>query len=60
LWGLHAESLWYAISREKEIKKWTRKRKEALIHSFNPGAKALNDIFFDKWPPGKIYHRKDL
>ena len=49
-----------AICREKEIKKWTRKKKEALIYSFNPGAKALNDIFFDKWPPDQLYHRKDL
>ena len=33
----------HAISREKEIKKWGREKKEALINSFNPGWKFLND-----------------
>ena len=41
---VHAE--WYqyidkAIEREKEIKKWTRARKEALIASENPDWKFL-------------------
>lgn len=32
-----------AIQREKEIKGWTRKKKEALINEFNPDWKFLND-----------------
>jgi putative endonuclease len=32
-----------AIAREKEIKKWTRKRKDRLISEFNPGWSTLND-----------------
>ncbi len=39
---------WYqniheAIQREKEIKGWTRAKKEKLINSFNPGWRFLND-----------------
>lgn len=33
----------HAINREKEIKKWRREKKEALINSFNPNWKFLND-----------------
>ena len=32
-----------AIDREKEIKKWNRKKKEALINAFNPQWRFLND-----------------
>jgi len=32
-----------AIRREKQIKGWSRKKKEDLIHSFNPSWKFLND-----------------
>lgn len=32
----------HAIDREKEIKKWRREKKEALIHSMNPAWKFLN------------------
>ena len=32
-----------AISREKEIKKWRREKKEALINAFNPEWEFLND-----------------
>jgi putative endonuclease len=32
----------HAIVREKEIKKWSRSKKEALIKSFNPFWKFLN------------------
>ena len=32
-----------AIAREKEIKSWTRVKKEALIASFNPDWRFLND-----------------
>ncbi|MDX5419369.1 MAG: GIY-YIG nuclease family protein [Hymenobacteraceae bacterium] len=33
----------HAISREKEIKKWSRAKKEALISTMNPGWLFLND-----------------
>lgn len=32
-----------AIAREKQIKGWTRKKKEALIKNFNPEWRFLND-----------------
>ena len=34
-----------AIAREKEIKGWTRAKKEALISTTNPGWQSLNDKF---------------
>lgn len=40
-----------AIEREKEIKGWTRKRKNNLISSFNPTCKFLNHDICGKWPP---------
>lgn len=39
-----------AIQREKEIKKWNRRKKEELINSFNPDWTFLNDQIID-WPP---------
>ena len=33
-----------AIDREKEIKKWSRDKKESLIHSHNPDWKFMNDM----------------
>jgi putative endonuclease len=33
----------YAIEREKEIKKWRREKKEALIGTLNPEWKFLNN-----------------
>jgi putative endonuclease len=33
----------HAIEREKEIKKWSRAKKESLIASFNPTWRFLND-----------------
>src|ERR1700704_6486925 len=47
------------IVREKEIKDWNRKRKEALITAFNPGWRFLNEELFGKWPPDNLFHRKD-
>lgn len=37
----------YAIEREKEIKKWRRAKKEALINELNPDWKFLNDEIRD-------------
>ena len=39
----HFDFIEDAIDREKEIKGWTRKKKEDLITSFNPTWKFLND-----------------
>ena len=40
----------HAIEREKEIKDWSRSKKEALIHKLNPDWRFLNvDIM--EWPP---------
>ena len=36
-----------AIGREKEIKGWTRAKKNALVETTNPGWKFLNDILED-------------
>lgn len=33
----------HAIEREKEIKKWSRKKKEVLIDNFNPMWRFLNE-----------------
>jgi putative endonuclease len=49
-----------AISREKELKKWSRKKKDELIIKFNPEGKFLNSELFSEWPPHDLYHRKDL
>ena len=51
-----------AIAREKEIKGWTRKRKEELINADNPVWRFYNESIFGQWPPKDIdlYHRKDL
>lgn len=49
-----------AIAREKQIKGWSRKKKMALILSFNPEMKFLNAELFDEWPPKEMFHRKDL
>ena len=40
-----------AIAREKEIKGWTREKKEALIRLENPGFLFLNKQLFQTWPP---------
>jgi putative endonuclease len=47
------------IAREKEIKGWRRSKKEALISSFNPEWKFLNEELFGKWPPDELFHRRD-
>jgi putative endonuclease len=40
-----------AISREKEIKGWVRRKKCDLISGFNPEWKFLNEEVFGEWPP---------
>jgi len=39
----HFSDINYAIAREKEIKKWRRTKKVALIESVNPTWRFLND-----------------
>lgn len=39
----HFHHIEHAIDREKEIKKWNRNKKNALIASINPGWKFLNE-----------------
>ena len=62
-WLVYYEHFIYiqdAIAREKEIKKWRREKKEALIDTLNPERKFLNFELFDTWPPKDIFDRKDL
>ena len=37
-----------AIAREKELKKWSRAKKNALIESFNPSWDSLNIRFYEQ------------
>jgi putative endonuclease len=46
-----------AIRREKEIKGWSRKKKDELIKSVNPFRKFLNHELFGEWPPSNPVHR---
>ncbi|MFN2458255.1 MAG: GIY-YIG nuclease family protein [Chitinophagaceae bacterium] len=47
------------IAREKEIKGWVRSKKEALINTFNPEWKFLNEELFGQWPPKEITTRNN-
>ena len=38
-----------AINREKQIKRWSRKKKLALIRTVNPKFKKLNEGWFDEF-----------
>lgn len=49
-----------AIAREKEIKGWRRRKKDALITAFNPDWTFLNETLLVEWPPTNAYHRRDL
>ena len=56
-WLLFYERFTYvndAIAREKEIKGWTRVKKEQLIAKFNPAWRSLNCELFGEWPPDGI------
>jgi putative endonuclease len=46
-----------AIAREKEIKKWNRAKKEALIRTKNPEWLFLNEKICGQWPPKNIIKR---
>ena len=48
-----------ALAREKEIKSFSRNRKEELINSFNPHWKFLNFEVLGEWPPKNAVHRRD-
>ena len=41
------ETAYEAIQREKTIKKWSRKKKDALIASMNPKWRFLNNHFWE-------------
>ena len=43
----HFDYIQDAIDREKEIKGWTRKKKEILIESINPSWRFMNDEIED-------------
>ncbi len=47
----NSPSIKLSIAREKELKKWSRDKKEALIRSQNPDWLILNRQFCDEWPP---------
>ncbi len=56
---LHFENYQYvndALTREKEIKGWSREKKLKLIKTFNPQLLFLNKEIM-KWPPDYLYHR---
>ena len=56
LWFERFETPLAAIEREKEIKKWSRKKKEALIAESNPKFLFLNNDIMD-WPPKELIDR---
>ncbi len=43
----HFADIQNAIDREKQIKKYRREKKDALIHQFNPEWRFLNDEISD-------------
>jgi len=49
-----------AITREKEIKKWRRVKKDKLIDSMNPQRDFLNKELLGEWPPKDGFHRKGV
>jgi putative endonuclease len=44
-----------AIAREKEIKKWSRPKKDNLIAKRNPNWISLNEKICGSWPPHKNF-----
>ena len=47
-----------ALDREKQIKGWTRKKKEDLINSFNPEWRFLNDEASEEFRGNYHYRSK--
>lgn len=45
-----------SIAREKQIKGWSREKKERLINALNPDWKFLNEKVME-WPPKALYKR---
>lgn len=43
VWYEHFSNPYDAISREKQLKRWRREKKVALVHSQNPGWKDLSE-----------------
>ena len=43
-----------AIAREKQLKHFSRTKKDRLITEFNPKWRVLNYELFGKWPPDGI------
>jgi putative endonuclease len=48
-----------AISREKEIKGWTKDKKISLIKTINPKLHSFNKEVIADWPPHEAYKRND-
>jgi len=46
-----------AIAREKELKGWSRKKKEDLIKTKNRDMTFLNALFCIHWPPKEVVKR---
>jgi putative endonuclease len=46
-----------AIAREKQIKKFNRKKKNQLIHNQNPDWTFLNEKICGNWPPIELIKR---
>ena len=40
-----------AIAREKQLKKWSREKKQRLVLTMNPKVENLYIELFQKWPP---------
>ncbi len=51
LWSEETKYVNNAIAREKEIKRWHRKDKEALINALNPDWDFWNTKVLGHWPP---------
>jgi putative endonuclease len=53
VWFEESKYVLNAIDREKEIKRFTRAQKEALIIEMNPEWRFLNEEVVGNWPPGE-------
>lgn len=53
VWYRETKYILNAIALEKEIKKYTRAQKEALVAEFNPEWRFLNEELLGNWPPNE-------